>query len=120
MQAWVGLLDRPDNDAPQPIVFVATSGTSECSPATRITGQDPLFGIVVPPGVEVTRLRMVPADVRQSADIAIRYAPNALDRLTVVAAPPGGLPVRDYDIFLTLQSADGETGIAQRICVAGT
>jgi hypothetical protein len=120
MSRWVGLLDQPDNVARQPLVFIAdaTGGTDECSPSTRITGNDPLFGIVVPPGVEVTRLRMLPLDVQQSADIAIRYAPNALDRLTVVAVPPGGLPVRDYDIFLTLRSADGDTTMAQRVCVS--
>ena len=120
MGRWVGLLDQPDNDAGQPLVFIADpeSGTDECSRSTRITGDDPLFGIVVPPGVELSRLRMVPLDVQQSADIAIRFAPNAIDRLTVVAVPPGGLPIRDYDIFLTLRTAAGETRIAQRVCVA--
>jgi hypothetical protein len=120
MSRWVGLLDRPDNDAAQPLIFIEdpAGGTDECSPATRITGADPLFGIVVPPGVELTRLRMVPRAVQQSADIAIRFAPAALDRLTVVAVPPGGLPVRDYDIFPTLATAAGETRIAQRVCVS--
>jgi hypothetical protein len=120
MSRWVGLLDQPSNDAREPLVFIAdaSGGTDECSPSTTITGDDSLFGIVVPPGVELTRLRMLPLDVQQSADIAIRYAPNALDRLTVVAVPPGGLPVRDYDIFLTLTSAAGETTIAQRVCVS--
>jgi hypothetical protein len=120
MGRWVGLLDQPDNDAGQPLVFIADpdGGTDECSPSTRISGDDPLFGIVVPRGVQLTRLRMLPLDVQESADIALRFAPNAIDRLTVVAVPPGGLPVRDYDIFLTLRSAAVEIRITQRVCVA--
>jgi hypothetical protein len=62
---------------------------------------------------------MVPLDVIRSADIAIRSAPEAIPRLTVVALPPGGLPVRDYDLFLTLETTSGVSRIAQRVCVTG-
>jgi hypothetical protein len=122
MSRWVGLLDQPGIGAGQPLVFIADAarGTNECSQSTHITHGDPLFGIVVPPGVEVSRVRMVPLDDQPSADVAIRFAPNALDRLTVVAAPPGGLPVHDYDIFLTLRSTAGKTRIARRVCVSAS
>lgn len=121
MSRWVGFLDHPDNHAGEPLVFIADAGrgTNTCSSSTTITGHDPFLGIVVPPRVEVVRLQMRPLNVIRSTDIAIRYAPNAIPRLTVVALPPGGLPARDYDIFLTLNSAAGETRIAQRICVSG-
>jgi hypothetical protein len=120
MRPWVGLLERPDNEARQPLVFIvdATAGTDQCAPSTTITGSDPFLGIVAPPGARIVRVRMVPLDVIRSADIAIRYAPEAIPRLTVVALPPGGLPVRDYDLFLTLETASGVSRIAQRVCVA--
>jgi len=119
MRRWFGLLDQPENEAHEPLVFIpdAASGTDECSASTTITGSDSLLGIVMPAQVRVVRVRMVPLDVIRSADIAIRYAADAIPRLTVVALPPGGLPVRDYDLFLTLDSPSGETRIAQRICV---
>ncbi len=119
MSRWIGVLDQPVNHAREPIVFIpdATASSDECSPSTTITGSDSLLGIVVPPQIRVGRVRMVPLDVIRSADIAIRYAPDAIPRLTVVALPPGGLPVRDYDLFLTLDSPSGETRIAQRVCV---
>ncbi len=121
MSRWVGLLEHPDNHAGEPLVFIADAGrgTGTCSSSTTITGHDPFLGIVVPPRVEVVRLRMLRRDVTPSADIAIRFAPNAIPRLTVVALPPDGLAVGDYDIFLTLNSAAGETRIAQRICISG-
>jgi hypothetical protein len=121
MSRWVGLLDHPDRGAPQALVFIADPGasTDQCAAETRITGSDTSIGIVLPPGVTLGRLRMLPADVNQSADIAIRYAPDAIPRLTVVALPSAGLPTRDYDVFLTLESAAGEARIAQRICVSG-
>jgi hypothetical protein len=121
MRGWVDLLDRPANNAHRALVFIAdaAAGTDECSPSTTITGSDPFLGVVVPPQVRVVRVRMVPLDVIRSADIAIRYAPDAIPRLTVVALPPGGLPVRDYDLFLTLESPSGVSRIAQRVCVTG-
>lgn len=121
MSRWVGLLDHPRNGARQPLVFIpdAAGGSDSCSPSTIITGSDPYLGIVVPARVLLTRMRMLPLDVNRSADIAIRLAPDAIPRLTVVALPNGGLPVRDYDVFLTLVSAAGESTIAQRICVSG-
>jgi hypothetical protein len=121
MRGWVDLLDRPANNAHRALVFIAdaAAGTDECSPSTTITGSDPFLGVVVPPQVRVVRVRMVPLDVIRSADIAIRHAPEAIPRLTVVALPPGGLPVRDYDLFLTLESTSGVSRIAQRVCVTG-
>jgi hypothetical protein len=121
MRRWVDLLDEPDNDAHQPLVFIAdaAAGTDDCSPSTALTGSDAYFGVVAPPGARIVRVRLVPLDVIRSADVAIRYAPEAIPRLTVVALPPGGLPVRDYDLFLTLETASGVSRIAQRVCMAG-
>jgi len=62
---------------------------------------------------------MLPENVNQTADLAIRYAPVAIPRLTLVALPPGALPTRDYDLFPTFDGPDGETRIGLRVCVSG-
>ena len=121
MSRWVGFLDRPDVVTGEPLVFIGDPSVSsaDCSPVTTLTGHDQLLGIVVPPKVEVVRMRMLPIGPTRSADVPIRIAPNAIPRLTVVALPPAGLAVRDYDLVLTLDSAAGQTRIVQRVCVTG-
>ncbi|HEX2754327.1 MAG TPA: hypothetical protein VHM48_02630 [Candidatus Limnocylindrales bacterium] len=119
MTRWVGLIDRPDIAAREPLVFVDDTTTPDrCSVAPVISGSDPLFGVVAPPRVSVVGVRLRPSGVAEAADVPIRFAPDAIPRLTVVALPSAGLPVRAYDLIVTLGSAAGERDVTRRVCVS--
>lgn len=121
VERWAGLVDRPGGGAGQPLLFLGGDGGdggAGCQASTVVTGTDRFLGIVTRPGTTIERLRMLPNDVFQSADIPIRYAIDAAPRLTIVALPPGGLPVRDYRLVATLVGADGgSTTSAADLCV---
>jgi hypothetical protein len=120
MARWFGLLDRPDVAAREPLIFVGDPAALDaCGARTVISADDRLFGVVVPPRVSVIGIRL-----RQfggtAADVPIRFAPEAVPRLTVVALPPAGLPVGAYDLAVTYMSGAGEQGATQRICVGSS
>jgi hypothetical protein len=118
MSRWVGLIDRPDIAAREPLIFVGDpSAPNACAGPTVIRASDPLVGIVVPPRVSVADVRLRPSGAAAGADIPIRFAPDAIPRLTVVALPPTGLRAGPYDLIVTIGSSAGQRALTQRMCV---
>ena len=115
-RAWAAAVDRPAARAGLPIVAIGDD-RARCPTSTVVTGSDGLLGIVTPRGFTIDRLRMLPENVSQSADVAIRYAIDVVPRLTIVALPPGGLPVRDYSLFLRGRGPNGPTSLIGSLCV---
>ena len=119
MTRWFGLLDRRDVAAREPLIFVGDPAALDaCGARTVITASDRLFGVVVPPRVAVVGVRL--RQIGGTADIPIRFAPEAVPRLTVVALPEAGLPVGAYDLVVSRTSDVGEQRTTQRICMGST
>jgi hypothetical protein len=120
MARWFGLLDRRDVAAREPLIFVGDPAAPDsCGARTVIMASDRLFGIVVPQRDSVVGVRLH-AVGETAADVPIRFAPEAVPRLTVVALPLAGLPVGAYDLVVTHPSDAGEQPTTQRICVGNS
>lgn len=120
MRRWVGLFDRPDNPAEQPLVFLdaaAPVAGDGCAGSTRITPEDQLIGIVVPDGTDVSRVRLLAKGPVGEPDVPIRVARNAIPRLTIVAVHGGALAPRDYDLLVDVTTSGGVSSLGDRICV---
>jgi hypothetical protein len=126
---WPRLAADADHLAGQPIVtdrdLGGTDGDGTCGGSARITPFDELFAIVAPPGERVADVRLFAIDSIRRPNVRTRIAADrpgpldgrALDGLTVVALPPGGIAARQYALIADTTSAAGPGRLVYTICV---
>jgi hypothetical protein len=116
MARWVSLMNDPGRLSAEPIVFDQDVGGGICG-SGQFTTLDGLYGIVEPPGTAVSRIRLIALAGQFRPDIVARIAPNAVDRLTPVAVPDGGLLAGDYQLDIDTTSAAGPERHVHMVCV---
>jgi hypothetical protein len=116
MVRWVSLMNDPGGLSTDPVVFDQDVDSGICS-SGQFTTLDGLYGIVEPPGTAVSRVRLIALTGQFQPDIIARIAPNAVDGLTLVAVPDGGLLAGDYQLDIDTTSVAGPERHVHTVCV---
>ena len=116
MARWVSLMNDPGRLSADPVVFDHDIDSGICS-SGQFTTLDGLYGIVEPPGTAVLRVRLIALTGQFQPDIIARIAPNAVDGLTLMAVPDGGLLAGDYQLDIDTTSVAGPERHVHTVCV---
>ena len=126
---WSRLARDADHLANQPIVSSRDLGGSDgdgtCGGTARVTPFDELIAISTSPGERVAGARLFPIDTIRRRDIAIRIVPDrpgpldgrAIDGLTLIALPAGGIEARQYALVADTIDPAGPSTRTWTVCV---
>ena len=113
----------------QPIVtdrdLGGTHGDGTCGGSARVTPFDELIAVAAPTGERIAAVRLFAIDSIRRPDVPTRLRADrpgpldgrALDGLTLVGLPSGGIAARQYALIADTTSATGPGRLIYTICV---